>query len=552
VNGRPALLHPRRMSSFGSTVEQIWLYGAVPALALAGLVLLVLLRLPTFTRLPEALRAARAPSTGSGPAPAAPIFLAAAASLGAGAAVGGATAVALGGAGALAWLWLFGIVLSPLRMADVLLARTSPPGRAGGEPPGSLAGRLEADASPAMRALGVALLAALAVGATLGVLGIHGEAVRDASEAALPGSGLGAGLGVAALAGLLAWLGRDKPWTAWLAGVAVVALLLLGFVACLADMGRALGGAVRAIDDAMHGAAAAGAFSGALASEVALAALTYVLPPMALTLGADGALHADAQGSTKSIAATALLSTLAHVVVATVVGLSLLATGAFSRRIDGERRLSETVFVDAAFDTASQRLEDERQWTGYLRIVEGRAQAEPLEGATERGMIDDTHFVGPDGQPGDFALRVRRGRAVMMLVPDDAGALERADPAQMDRVRVTGRMLPRGGVLVAGSMARIGGDVTVRLALAMLLVLCAVGAAGLGLALGRASKARVGAQGARVVSLLPALALALAALLGRGEPTDPSLYTLGLLGAAVVAIVSALAVLAKSVEAARL
>jgi Na+/alanine symporter len=539
------------MSSFGSTVEQVWLYGAVPALTLAGLVLLVLLRLPTFTRLPEAFRAVRAPSTG-GPAPAASVFLAAAASLGAGAAVGGATAVALGGAGALAWLWLFGLVLAPLRMADVLLARTSPPGRAAGEPPGTLVGRLEADASPAVRALGVLSLAALGLGATVGVMGVHGEAVRDAAEAALPGSGFGVGLGVAVVAGGLAWLGRDKPWMGWLAGVAVVALLLLGFIACLADLGRAFGGAVRAIDDALHGAAAAGAFSGALASEIAFAALTHVLPPMALTLGTDGALHADARGGTKAIAASALLSTFVHVVVATAVGLSLLATGAFSRRIEGERRLSETVFVDAAFDTASQRLEDERQWTGYLRVVEGRAQAEPLEGATERGMIDDTHFVGPDGEPGDFALRIRRGRAVMMLVPDDAGALERAEPQQMDRVRVTGRMLPRGGGLVAGSMARIGGDVTVRLALAMLLVLCAVGAAAIGLALGRASRSRLGEQGARVVSLLPALALAVAALLGRGGPTDPSLYTLGLLGAAVAAIVAAVAILAKSIEVSRL
>jgi AGCS family alanine or glycine:cation symporter len=540
------------MSSLASTVEQVWLYGAVPALALAGLVLLVLLRLPIFTRVPDAFRAVRAPSSGPGVAPAAPVFLAAAASLGAGAAVGGATAVSLGGAGALAWLWLFGIVLAPLRMADVLLARTSPPGRAAGEPPGNLVGRLEADASPGVRALGVVLRLALAAGASLGVLGVHGEAVRDAAEAALPGSSLGAGVGVAVLAAMLALLGRDKPWLGWVAGVAVVALLLLGFVACLADMGRALGGAARAIDDAFHGAAAAGAFSGALASEVAVAALTHVLPPMVMTLGSDGALHADARGSTKAIAATALLSTLGHVVVASAVGLSLLATGAYSRRIEGERSLSETTFVDAAFDTASQRLEDERQWTGYLRVVDGRAQAEPLEGATERGMIDDTHFVGPDGEPGDFALRVRNGRAVLMLVPDDAGALARAEPAQMDRVQVTGRMLPRGGALVAGSMARIGGDLTVRLALAVLLVLCAVGAAALGLALGRAFASRVGVQGARAVSVLPALALAVAALLGQGGPTDPSLSTLGLLGAGIVALVVALAVLAKSVEVARL
>jgi hypothetical protein len=86
----------------------------------------------------------------------------------------------------------------------------------------------------------------------------------------------------------------------------------------------------------------------------------------------------------------------------------------------------------------------------------------------------------------------------------------------------------------------------------MLLVLCTVGATAIGLALGRASRSRLGEQGARVVSLLPALALAVAALLGRGGPTDPSLYTLGHLGAAVAAIVAAVAILAKSIEVSRL
>jgi Na+/alanine symporter len=537
--------------SFGSLVEQIWLWGALPALAVAGAVLLVLFRVPALTRLPEAVRTLRSSPPGDGVPPAAPVFRAAAASLGAGAVVGGATAVALGGAGALAWLWLFGLVLAPLRMGDVLLARTSPPGRAGGEPPGTLVGRLEADASPGVRALGAALLVALTIAASLGVLGVHGEAVREASEAALPGSGVGVGVAVAVVGAVLAISGRDKPWLAWVAGVAVVAMLLLGFVACLADVGRAVGAVARALDDAMHGAPAAGAFSGALASEVASAALAHVLPPMALTLGSDGALHADARGSTKAIAATAVLSTLAHLLVATAVGVSFLATGAFSRRIDGERRLSETSFVDAPFDTASQRLESERQWAGYLRVVDGRAQAEPLEGATERGMIDDTRFLGPDGQPGDFALRVRHGRAVLMLSPGDTGALERSDPALLERVRVTGRMLPRGGGLVAGSMARIGGDLTVRLALAVLLVLCAAGVGSLGLALGRASAPRLGAKGATIASTLPAVSIAAAAVLFDGA-SQPAIGTLGLLGAATVAIVASIALLAKSVEAARL
>ncbi|MFO0713289.1 MAG: hypothetical protein U0353_25770 [Sandaracinus sp.] len=538
------------MSSLGASIELAWWWVAVPLAALAGLVLLLLLRVPTFTRLPEALRAMREP--GDGPAPASSVFLASAASLGAGAAVAGAMAVSLGGAGSLAWLWLFGIVLAPLRLADVLLSRTSPPGRATGEPAGSLAGRLQADASPVVRALGGLLLAAMVVAASVGVLGVHGAALAEISEAALPGSAMGVGAAVAVAAALLAILGRDKPWLGWLAGAAVVALLLLGFVACLVDPGRALGAIVRSFEDALHGAAPASAFSGALASEVARAALLQVLPPMVLTLGTDGALYADARGGTKRVASSALLSTLAHVVVATAVGLALIATGAYSRRVEGERRLSEITFVDAPFDTASQRIEPERLWTGFLRVNDGRAQAEPLEGATERGMIDDTRFVGPDGEPGDLALRVRRGQAELLLEPDDAGALVQSDPSRLRQIRVTGRMLPMGGALVNAAMTRVGGEVTVRLTLAVLLVLVAVGAAALGIALARTLERRIDKGAARVVSVLPGLALLVACVLGAAGPTEPPLGALGLLGASVIAIVASLAILAKSVEVTRL
>lgn len=539
------------MASVAESIQSLWLWGAVPLLVLAGLLLWLLLRAPTFTRLPEAVRTVRAPAAGSGAHPIVSVWLAGAASLGAAAAVAGATAVSLGGAGALAWLWLFGLVLAPLRVADVLLSRTNPPGRAGGTPPGSLVGRLDADASPAMRALAVVLLAALCVAASVGVLGVHGEAVRSVAEAALPGSGLGAGLGVAALAVVLVLVGHDKPWLGWVAGLAVLGLGLLGFVACLVDPSRALSALVRAIEDALNGASPASAFSGATSAEVAQAAFAYVLPPMVLTLGTDGALHANARGTTKSVASTALLSTLLHVVVATVVGVSLLATGAFSRRVDGERTLAEVHFVDAPFDSASQRLEPERAWTGYLRVVDGRAQAEPLEAASERGMIDETRFVGVDGEPANFAIRVRSGKAVLLLVPDDVGALQQADERLMQGVKVTGRMLPRGGELLAASMTRAGGDVVVRLALALLLVVMAVGAAAIGLALGRSLERRIGASAARGASLLPALALALAACLD-GVRLDPSLSSLGVLAAAVVGLVVAVTMIAKAVEVSKL
>lgn len=542
------------MESWGSTIEQIWLYGAVPALALAGVVLLFLMRLPTFTRLGEAVRAVRAPAPpgaeGGVPAGAA-VALAAAGSIGAGAAVAGATAVALGGAGALPWLWLFGLLLAPLRLADTLLARTSPAGQAKGSPPGSLVGRLAADAQPGVRALGGLLLLALSVGAFAGVAGIHGSPLREASEEVLPGSGMVIGLVVAAAAVALALVGRGRAWLGWIAGGALVALLLVGFLACLSDPGRAGAALFRGVDDAIHGAAAVGAFSGALASEVALAALLNLLPPMALSLGVDGGLHAEARGNTKAVASSALLSTLAHVVVATVVGASLIATGAFSRRVEDERALRETRFYDAPFDTTSQRLEPERAWTGFVRVLEGRAQAEPLEAATERGMVDETRFEMGDGTPGNFAMRVRRGVPALLLLPDDHGALQQAPPERLEEIVVTGSMLPRGGRLLAASMSRIGGDVAARLALAILLVLAALGAGALGLGLARSFEPHLG-ENARWAGAIPGLGLALAAAAPALGLAPAHTSSLGLFGAAAVAIVTALAILAKAVEASRL
>jgi AGCS family alanine or glycine:cation symporter len=537
------------MEAWGSNISSFWQWVAVPALVLASVVTALLLRLPTFTRLGEALRTLRtSDDKASGTtSPLVTTALAAAASLGAGAAVSGATAVSLGGAGTLAWLWIFGLLLAPLRMADTLLARTSPPGAAKGEPPGSLAGRLSADASPVVSALGLALLVALFLAALFGVAGVHGRTLADASEQLLPGSAQPIVLGVAVAAGALALFGRGRAWLGWIAGGAIVALLLVAFVACLYDPSRAAGALVRAIEDALDGASAVGAFSGALASEVVLAALLHVLPPLALGLGADGALHADARASTKATGSVALVATLTHVVVATVVGISLVATGAFTRRVEDTRSLREVRFYDAPFETVSQRLEPERAWTGYVRVIDGRPQADPLEAATERGMIDGTRFEEEDGQPGDLALRVNRGEIALLLAPDEQGSLQRQPLERLDRIRVTGNMLPRGGRLLGASMSRVGGDVAARLLLAILLVLAAVGAAALGLALARTFEPRIGAQAARALGVTPAVGLALAA-----SGLVPGLELVGLAATGLVALVVSIAILVKSLEVSRL
>src|SRR5690606_26082413 len=148
--------------------------------------------------------------------------LASVASYGAAGAVGAATAVSLGGAGAVAWVWLFTILLAPLRMGEALLARTAPPGKAG-KPTGSLAGRLLAEKG-FLSGLGWALLGLVPLAGFAFYGGTHGEAVVDAADELLPGSALALGLTVAGAALVLALLPLDRAGSilGWIAAVALI------------------------------------------------------------------------------------------------------------------------------------------------------------------------------------------------------------------------------------------------------------------------------------------------------------------------------------------
>ncbi len=538
------------MSSLAELTNDLWLWVAVPLLALAGLVLTLLLRAPQLARLREGVRAVRLAPPGEGEHPARAIALSSAASLGAGAVIAGATAISLGGAGALAWLWIAGFVIAPLRVADVLLARTSPPGRAGGGPSGSLAARLGEDGDERVRWLGILELLALVVASSIGIFAIHASAVAQAAEIVAPEHAIALGVGVAAVAALFVAVPRLRAWLAPSAGASLVVLVLAGILASLADPTRALGAIPRALGDLVEGPTSTAAFSGASPAEVLLGALAYVVPPLVLTLGIDGALFARVRGSTKAIAASAALSTLIHVLVASSVGIALVATGAYARRVEGERALTSVRFVEAPFDSVSQRLDPDRAWRGYLRVIEGRPQAAPLDAATERGMIAGLRYLNADGTPGNFALRVEGGRAAQLLVPDAMGALERVDPREMAKIRVAGRMLGRGAPLVAAAMRTAAGEPLAWIVALALLALAASGLGAFGVGLERSVERRLGAGPARFAALLPALALAIGVALSASAAEASS--TLGLLAAALVAIVASAALLAKGSELGRL
>lgn len=537
------------MESLVSVRDVLWPWVALPALALAAVLLTVFLRAPQLTRLRDGFRALTAhdPKAIGRLHPATALALSTAATIGAGAVVSTATAISLGGPGALAWLWLFGFLIAPLRVGEALLARTAPPGKAG-KATGSLAANLAGDSRPGVALLGNALFVLVPIAAVAVVGGLHGPAVVDAAEQMFPGSAEPIGFGVATAAALFAIFGRDRSWLGWTALGALVVLTAACLVAIFSDPSRAMGGLASVLDDAFSGAPAIRAFSGALAGEIARASLTYVLPVIAGTSGVDGSLAALAQPRTaKGQAAAALLPVLTHVVLATLMGLAIFATGAYARASTTTRPLATVTFYDSPFETTSQRLEPEREWHGHIRVIDGAAQASPLQIGTERGMVTEPTFEEADGSPGDFAMFIDDGRVQRLLRRDDDGVLDEVPLAQVSTILVRGRMLPTSGALVAAAMTRGGGDLASRGALAALFLLAALGAAGFGLGLGRMFATRVTENGQKAIAALPAIGLVLGA-----TSAGPTLAIIGAIVAALTTLVVSLGLIAKVRELAKL
>ncbi len=536
------------MQQLLSVNDTLWMWAVPSVWVVTAIVLTGILRAPQILLLRDGFRSAlvhdpRAPGTMP---PGTAVLLGAAMTHGSAAAVSAATAVSLGGAGALAWLWLFGLLIAPLRYAETWLARTAPPGQPGAIARGSLASRFIHDSSRIVRGTGIALAVLVPLAGFAYVGGVHGEAAMDAAERLLPGSAQSIGVGVAAIAAILVLPALAKPAPAasvmlgWLALGAVLTVFGVALIAISFDMSRGVGALFVSIEDAFSGAPNVGSFSGALAGEIAGVAMLHGLLPLASSLGVDGALHAAARAPlARGQAAASMLGPFLHVILATTLGLSFIATGAFHRRVEDVRRLDEVTFWESGFETVSQRREAERAFTGTLRVLDGEARARPLELGTERGMITAPRFIHADGSPGDFAIRVDHSRITAYLVPEENGTLTQVPLSRISEIRVEGRMLPRAGTLLAASMVRAGGEAASRIVLTALLFLAAIGAAGWGVAISRSMPEQIG----RIVAFVPALGLLLAA-----TGSAPWLGPIGRLMAGVLAIVAMLGILMKTRE----
>ena len=531
-------------------LETVWIWIAAPLTVVAAIVLTVRLKLPQILGLPAAFRALRQHDEGAEGTvpPATSVVMATVATYGAAAAVGAATAVSLGGAGAIAWVWLFSFLLMPLRMGEALLARTAPPGRAG-EVSGTLAGRLLDDELGGLRALGYSLLVLVPLAGFAFYGGTHGEAVIDAAEELLPGSALPLGVGVAVVGGLLALAPLKKAGSAigWVAAVSLIALFGAALIALFSNPGRGFSGIGRALLDVWYDAPSVGSFSGALAGEIALAGMLHLLPPLVGVAGVDGAWQAQAQApTTKGQASAALLGPLFYGILTTVIGLSLVATNAFSQPVEDTRALGELTFYNVDFDTVSQRREEDRLFRGFIRVENGTTGVIETHIGAERGMVRSPVFEDA-GRPGNFALHVTGGRIDSLQKPGALGALELRPFSEIDRITVRGEMLPAGGRLLAASMTRGGGTITSRVALAALLLLAALGAAAWGLGVQKTLAARIPRKIARAAAILPALGLGVAA-----SGVVPGLGMFGAIVAGVLAAVSAIALIVRAKDAAGL
>lgn len=540
------------MSSLATLSDATATWALLPILALSALALTFVLRLPQLARLGEGVRAIFAPPDPKAPgtfSPRTALALSTVASIGAGAVVSTATAISLGGAGALAWVWLFGLLLAPLRLAETLLSRSAPPGKAGKVGVrGSLAARLSSDGDPRVRQLGSLLAVLVPIAGFLFVGGSHGAALGEVAEELLPGSAVGLGVVAGVLALVLALWPRARDGIGWVALAALVSLVLTTIIAIGSEPSRAFGALPRALDDAFSGASDVSSFSGALVAEVFAAAVTIMLPSLVATSGLDSALQAEAKApSAKAQAAIAMLGVVVHVLVVTLVGMAIVGTGAFSRRVETERRLDEVVWVDSAFETASQRLEADRRWTGYVRILDGALQGEGRELGTERGMIVGPTFAERDGSPADFGARVSHGHINHFLRTDADGALADVPLAGLSDVRVSGRMLPRGGALVVAALTRAGGDLTARLGLAALVLLAALAAAAWGIGIRLLLPKELSESSARIGAGLPALGLVFGA-----TGLAPWLGALGTLAVTAAVVVALLGVLSKTRELGKL
>jgi hypothetical protein len=381
--------------------------------------------------------------------------------------------------------------------------------------------------------------------------GANGEALARATTSVLPGSTV-ALVGGAAVVGALLALGgtRTLPIAGWLGVAGLGALFVAALWALGSNPGGCFGALASAFGDAFEGAPQRDEWTGALAGEIARSTTTALFVPLAAPTGASGAIHALSSHKTRDQAALSILGTFVSVVVATLLVMVGVGTGALGERTEARRALLDDIRIHRLpAESASQRAEEERLYSGMERIMDGASRNPSISVATARGMIREPRFVqrtNGEETPANVALRIVAGRPDRIMVPGRFGALHEAEPALLRDLYVEGEMVPDGSTLLGASLERAH-DFTPRLALAGLLALAAVGFAAWGTSAARALSGRLPRALVVATSVLPSLGAALTLF-----DLTPWLAPLGGLAAGGLVGLTALVLLSRASEVAKL
>ena len=494
--------------------ELVWIYVALPLLAVTAAIAAIRLRAVQWRRLNDGARAlakSESPTQTHWLTAGMATTLSAVGSVGAAGAIGAATAVSLGGAGVLPYVWAFGFLLAGVRYAEVWLARTDAPGGGDAAASGSLSRRL-VRMGAGYRVVGwtLALLIAATGFAFAGIT--QGAGLFDAAERLMPGQASTVLIATAVAAGLLVAAGRQTATIAGWCGVAAIAVLVVAAGWSMANnLGAAFGALAGSFQAAFDGPPQAGEFTGAFAGEVAFAAALYALPAPAAFTGVAGGLHSMSAGGTRRQVAAALLGPFIFAAVTTLLVMAYVGSGAFGERIAGERvAMPDIVVYRIPAETASQRAEESRLYDGYIRIPDGKPRNPTLNFATARGMMRDVSFEYHQGLA-NIALHIKDGKAFRVLQSSDTGALVEVPPQQLHQVIATGEALPRGASLVLASADKGGGEVATKIMLAALLALAIVALVAWGHGVSRSIPGGLHPAGKILFGLLPAAGLAVAA-----------------------------------------
>ena len=370
--------------------------------------------------------------------------------------VGAATAVALGGPGTMLWAVAFAVVMLFIRGQSHRTAA-----------PRTFLRTLIRHQSRTARMLGWSCLALGGCVALSYVGCLQGNMIQ------LTAGGLQSQPDDAVILtlALIVAVGATTLPRRWVVGAGAATLgtvVLLVFGVLLSRWHQVPAALGRAVTDALSGAPSAHAFGGADPGQVALSAITHILPPLAVASVLGGAFtrhsgHAEERNTDarrirqRRPPISAANTPVFYALCAVVVGLSVVSTGAYFRRLPETKPLSQLRAYRAPLsvggeDRKPERLDLAETWSGYYRVNGGESSMPFVWLATDTSVVAKPRFQFR-GVDGDLALRFEDGKLVQLQVEGPDGAMESLVLTDAALVQVTGLSAPGGAALLAHAVS---------------------------------------------------------------------------------------------------